>query len=383
MKKIMHPPERPVGAISSRAPASEVYARVVYMTPSTTSEWILKKAASIGFDLCAITSAVRAARAEKFYRWLEAGYHGDMAWLAREPERRVDPGLARPGAKSMVVVGLSYYVAEPDPVWWNDPLRGRIARYAWAPDYHDRMTPMLAELGAAIEEKLGRSIGMRWYVDTGPVLEREHAERAGLGFVGKNTLLISPRYGSYLLLGEILLDTELAPLGGAGDTAEKGTCGSCRRCQDICPTHAFPAPWILDSNKCISYLTIEHKGAIPEHLRSLMGNWIYGCDECQSVCPWVKKFSAPSTSTAYAVLDPDIATPSLLELIDLDARGFNARFKGYPMKRTKRRGVLRNVAIALGNSGRPEAIPALERALNDEEPLVVEHARWALAQLGA
>ncbi len=353
------------------------------MTSITASEWIVGKAASIGFDLCAITPAVRAPRAEKFYRWLEAGYHGDMAWLSREPERRVDPALARPGAKSMVVVGLSYYVAEPDPVWWNDPLRGRIARYAWAPDYHDRMTPMLAELGGAIEEKLGRSIGMRWYVDTGPVLEREHAERAGLGFVGKNTLLISPRYGSYLLLGEILLDVDLTPLGGVGETEDKGTCGSCRRCQDICPTHAFPAPWILDSNKCISYLTIEHKGAIPEHLRSLMGNWIYGCDECQSVCPWVKKFSAPPTSTAYAELDPDIAAPSLLELIALDARGFNARFKGYPMKRTKRRGVLRNVTIALGNSGRPEAVPALERALNDEEPLVVEHARWALSRLGA
>ena len=347
------------------------------------SEWIVARAEHIGFDLCAITPAMAAPRAEKFYRWLDDGYHGDMAWLARDRERRADPGVVLSGAKSMVMVGLSYYVDEPDPAWWNDPLRGRVARYAWAPDYHDRMTPMLAELGGAIQEKLGQPAGMRWYVDTGPVLEREHAERAGLGFIGKNTLLISPKFGSYLLLGEILLDVELPAYGLRAEGASAGTCGSCRRCQDICPTHAFPAPWILDSNKCISYLTIEHKGSIPEHLRPLMRNWIYGCDECQSICPWVKQFSSPPKSTSYARLDPDVCAPSLLELIALDARGFNQRFKGFPMTRTKRRGVLRNVAVALGNSKKPEAAPALERALDDPEPLVVEHARWALEHLSA
>lgn len=351
------------------------------MTGDHLSDWIVATAQEAGFDLCAITPALAAPRASQFYRWLDAGYHADMEWLSREPHRRADPARVLPGVKSMVVVGLSYYVAEPDPAWWNDPLRGRIARYAWAPDYHDRMTPMLAALGRAIEEKAGRAISMRWYVDTGPVLEREHAERAGLGFIGKNTLLISPKVGSYMLLGEILLDLELPPRGGANDSEKAGTCGSCRRCQDICPTHAFPAPWILDSNQCISYLTIEHKGSIPEALRTKMGRWIYGCDECQSVCPWVKQFSAPPARLEYAKLNPDVAAPSLLELMALDARGFNERFKGYPMRRTKRRGVLRNVAIALGNSGRPEAVPALERALEDAEPLIAEHARWALGQL--
>ncbi|HMP90247.1 MAG TPA: tRNA epoxyqueuosine(34) reductase QueG [Kiritimatiellia bacterium] len=345
------------------------------------ADWILARAESIGFDLAAIVPAQRAPRAEAFYRWLDCGFHGDMAWLTRDPERRADPTLALPGAKSMIVVALSYYIEEPDPSWWNDPLRGRIARYAWAPDYHDRMTPMLAELGRAVQERLGQPLGMRWYVDTGPVLEREHAERAGLGFVGKNTLLISPRYGSYLLLGEILLDVNLPAAGVKHSDEQAGTCGSCRRCQDICPTHAFPAPWILDSNKCISYLTIELKGSIPEHLRPLMGNWIYGCDECQSICPWVRQFSHVPGKIPYAKLAPEIAAPSLIELMALDAKGFNARFKGYPMKRTKRRGILRNVAVALGNSRRPEAVSALEQAMNDPDPIIVEHTRWALQRL--
>ena len=348
---------------------------------SGISDWIVAKAGEIGFDLCAVVSARRAPRAEAFRAWLENGYHGGMAWLARELDRRADPAVALPGARSMIVVGLSYYVGEPDPVWWNDPLRGRIARYAWATDYHDRMTPMLRDLGEALQARLPEPVAMRWYVDTGPVLEREHAERARLGFVGKNTLLISPRYGSLVLLGEILVAADLPPTVDETDAAPVGTCGSCRRCQDICPTHAFPAPYILDSNRCISYLTIELKDAIPEALRPLMGNWIYGCDACQTICPWVKQFSREPSAGAYARLDPDRAAPSLLELAELDARGFNARFKGYPMLRTKRRGVLRNVAVALGNSGRPEALPALEKLAGDAEPLVAAHARWAIARL--
>jgi len=345
------------------------------------SEWVLHAAESLGFDLCAVVEARPAPRAEAYYRWLSSGYHAGMSWLARDPERRADPSRVVPGAKSMVVVALSYYMAEPDPAWWDDPLRGRIARYAWTPDYHDRMTPMLRELGKLIQDKLGPSLGMRWYVDTGPVLEREHAERAGLGFVGKNTMLISPSMGSYLLLGEILLDAGLPSIGVSPMETTPGTCGSCRRCQDQCPTHAFPAPWILDSNRCISYLTIEHKGGIPDALQPLMKNWIYGCDECQSICPWVKQFSRPPRAVTYGRIDPDIAAPPLLELAGLDAPGFNRRFKGYPMIRTKRRGVLRNVAVALGNSGRAEAAPALERMAADAEPLVAAHAKAGLARL--
>lgn len=349
----------------------------------STSEWVVEKAESIGFDLAAVTRAIRAPRADAFLDWLKAGYHGEMAWLARDPERRADPSLVVSGAKSIILVGLSYYVEEPDPSWWNDPLRGRIARYAWAPDYHDRMLPMLEDLAAAVAGRLGRPAAIRCYVDTGPVLEREHAERAGLGFVGKNTLLISPRYGSYLLLGEILLDAELPALHAAPASRTPGTCGTCRRCQDICPTHAFPAPYILDSNRCISYLTIEHKGSIPEALRPLMKNWIYGCDECQSICPWVRQFSHPPRHIAYASLDSDTAAPSLLELMAMDDEAFRHRFRGFPMMRTKRRGVLRNVAIALGNSGRNEARGVLEAALHDPEPLIAEHARWGLARLAS
>jgi epoxyqueuosine reductase len=352
------------------------------MNGHADSEWILDKAYAIGFDLAAVVEARRAPRADAFHDWLKAGYHGEMAWLARDPERRVDPARVVSGARTIVVVALAYYVAEPDPVYWNDPLRGRIARYAWAPDYHDRMEPMLRALGDAIDRRLGGGVAMRWYVDTGPVLEREHAARAGLGFIGKNTLLISPRYGSYLLLGEIILDHEL-PSAGVQDEGlgRAGTCGSCRRCQEVCPTHAFPVPWVLDSRRCISYLTIELKGSIPPAFRPRMKNWIYGCDECQSVCPWVRQFSTPPRSVPYAVWDPDIAAPSLLELMALDQEGFRSRFKGYPMMRTKRRGVVRNVAVALGNSGSPEAIPVLERALADPEPLIAEHAAWALGQL--
>lgn len=352
------------------------------MTAHADSDWILDEAHALGFDLAAVIDARRAPRAGALHDWLKAGYHGEMAWLARDPERRVDPARVVAGARSIVVVALAYYVAEPDPAWWNDPLRGRIARYAWAPDYHERMEPMLRALGEAIDRRLGGGVTMRWYVDTGPVLEREHAERAGLGFVGKNTLLISPRYGSYLLLGEIILDRELPAAGVREGVARgPGTCGSCRRCLDVCPTHAFPAPWILDSRRCISYLTIELKGAIPPELRPKMKNWIYGCDECQSVCPWVRQFAAPPRAMAYASLDPDTAAPSLLELIALDQEGFRSRFKGYPMMRTKRRGVLRNVAVALGNSGSEAAIPALERAVADPEPLIAGHAAWALDRL--
>lgn len=347
----------------------------------TTSEWIVSRAHAAGFDLAAVTDARAAPRGRELHNWLAAGFHGDMKWLARDPDRRVDPGKVLPNAKSMLVVGMAYYVAEPDPVWWDDPLRGRIARYAWAPDYHDRMLPMLKEVASEIAAKLGPAVGMRCYVDTGPVMEREHAERAGLGFIGKNTLLIAPRWGSYLLLGEILLNVDLAPFNGGEEMQARGTCGTCRRCQDVCPTHAFPAPYILDSNKCISYLTIEHKGAIPDSFRGLMKNWIYGCDECQSVCPWVRQFSQPPRSVAYASLDPYTAAPPLLDLIEMDESAFTDRFRGYPMLRTKRRGVLRNVAVALGNCGNPNVVPALERAARDSEPLIAQHAKWAIGKL--
>lgn len=336
------------------------------------------RALELGFDVAGIARAGLAPNAARYRDWLSRDYHGDMTWLARDPMRRSDVTRVVDRAKSVVMVGLSYYVADPPPAYWNDPLRGRIARYAWGRDYHDELLPRLRELAAWIESETRHPVANRAYVDTGPVLERDWAAQAGLGFIGKNSLVIHPEWGSYLFLGELLLDLELEADSPGGE--RMGTCGTCRRCQDICPTHAFPAPYILDSRLCISYLTIEHRGAIPESLRPKMKNWIYGCDECQSVCPWVKQFSKPGR-TRFLQYDPDWVAPRLTELLALDDGGFRERFRHSPIPRTKRRGLLRNVCIALGNSGRTEVIPELEKALSDPEPLVREHAAWALAQL--
>jgi epoxyqueuosine reductase len=354
------------------------------MNPSTR---IKNEALRLGFDLAGIAPATPSRHAGAVRDWLAAGHHGEMGWLARDPERRLDPGRVVPGARSVISVGLSYAVAEPPAGRWDDPLCGRVARYAWGPDYHDVLLPMLMELGRFVEAEAGRPVAWRAYVDTGPVLEREVAARAGLGFVGRNTLLVAPTFGSFLFLGEILTDLELepdAPAEQAGAAwvrdGKVAGCGACHRCLEACPTHAFPAAYVLNSRRCISYLTIEHRGAIPEELRPLMKNWIYGCDECQTVCPWVKQFAQPG-KIRFLSADPDRAAPRLLELLALDDAAFRERFRGTPVLRTKRRGLLRNVCVALGNSGSPAAIPALEHALNDPEPLLREHARWALQRL--
>lgn len=356
------------------------------------SQRIRAKAYDLGFDLIGIAPAERAPHAEAYRRWLAAGHAAQMHWLARDPPRREDPRLVVPGARSVIVAGLSYFVLDPPPELWRDPARGRIARYAWGQDYHDVMLPRLRTLGDFVEKEAGRALNRRAYVDTGPILERDFAAQAGLGFIGKNTLIINPGRGSYLFLGEILVDIELeydgpAPDGGAscrmaprGEAKRVGSCGSCTRCLEICPTHAFPAPYILDSNLCISYLTIEHKGPIPPALRPLLGNWIFGCDACQEICPWVRRYSQPGRQS-FLRYDPDRIAPRLLDLIGLDEDAFRARFKGTPLTRPKRRGLLRNVAVALGNWGSPEALPALERARRDPEPLIREHAEWAIARI--
>ncbi len=342
------------------------------------SDDIKKEALRLGFDLAGIAAAGPSAHAPAVRAWLDAGYHGSMAWLAREPERRLDPARAVPGARSVITVGLSYVVADPPADRWADPRHGRVARYAWGPDYHDVLLPMLMELGRFLERVSGRPMVWRAYVDTGPVLERELAARAGLGFVGRNTLLVTPTFGSLLFLGEILTSLELEPDPPLDDQAIG--CGACRRCLEACPTRAFPAPYTLDSRRCIAYLTIEHRGSIPEDLRPLMKNWIFGCDECQTVCPWVKQFSRPGR-TRFLRADPEVAAPRLTDLLVLDAAEFRARFRGTPVLRTKRSGLLRNVCVALGNSGDRSAMPALEKVLTDPEPLIREHAAWALAQL--
>jgi epoxyqueuosine reductase len=343
----------------------------------TFTQLIKEKAYELGFDLIGTAPAIQAPHAEAYRRWLESGYQANMQWLGRNLDRRLDPRQVVPGARSVVVVGLSYFTINPPAELWNDPARGRIARYAWGADYHEIMLPRLRELGVWIERETKQSIRQRSYVDTGPMLERDFAAQAGIGFIGKNTLLISPRLGSYLFLGEILLDLELEY---DNRNSKIVTCGNCTRCLNSCPTQAFPKPYILDSRRCISYLTIELKESIPIELRSLMGNWIYGCDQCQEICPWVRRYAQPTNET-FLIYEPEFAIPKLIDLMALDDEAFRNRFRGTPIKRTKRRGLLRNVAVALGNWGNPVALPVLEQATRDHEPLIREHARWAIEQI--
>jgi epoxyqueuosine reductase len=339
---------------------------------------IKEKACELGFDLIGVAPAARALHADAYASWVEAGYATSMGYMARDVARRQDARLVLPGARSVVVVGLSYFTANPPAEFWDDPARGRIARYAWGMDYHDVMLPRLRQLADFIRMHAGRDVQYRAYVDTGPILERDWGARAGLGFIGKNTCLISPVFGSYLFLAEVLVDLELeydelAP-------GQSGGCGTCTRCLVACPTHALAAPYMLDSRRCISYLTIEHKEAIPPDLRPRMGNWIFGCDDCQSVCPWPRRFAHPGRQD-FLAFDPERCTPHLLDLIRLDEDQFCARFKGSPVLRTKRPGLLRNVAIALANWGDDQVIPALKTAAEDADPLVREHALWAIGYI--
>jgi epoxyqueuosine reductase len=331
----------------------------------------------LGFDLLGVAPAVPPPHAAALDDWLAAGYAGEMQYLARNAARRADPREAVPGARSIVVCGVHYRAAEPDPALWNDPSRGQISRYAWGDDYHDVLLPKLRGLQSWLEQRVGRAEIGRSYVDTGPVLERPVGVMAGLGFQGKNTLLIHPRQGSWFLLGEILVDVALA----YDAPPSIGGCGGCTRCLQACPTQAFVGPHVLDARRCISYLTIELKGPIPRELRPLMGNHIYGCDVCQEVCPWNARWGQLTQEPAFAPR-PEIVAPALLDLIALSDEEFRARFKGSPIKRTKRRGLLRNVAVALGNWGDPRAVPALIGALNDHEPLIRGHAAWALGRIG-
>lgn len=341
---------------------------------------IEQKARQLGFDLVGIAPAQSITTANHYRAWLKAGYHGQMAYLARPDSitRRKDLARTLPGIRSIVMVGVNYHTISLPPTLRDDPSRGVIASYARGDDYHDLLTSRLRQLAAFIETEIGQAIPYRAYTDTGPLLERELAARAGLGFVGKNTNLVHPRLGSWFLLGELLLTLELPPSGEA--FRSKPNCGRCTRCLDACPTKAFAAPYILDARRCLSYLTIELKGPIPRHLRPLLGNRIFGCDICQKVCPWNERFSRPATEPAFQPR-PDAVAPHLLDLVALDDDGFRERFRGSPVKRAKRRGLLRNVAVALGNWGDPVAVPALVRALKDSEPLIRGHAAWALGRI--
>jgi epoxyqueuosine reductase len=343
------------------------------------SEEIAVQARRLGFDRVGIAPAAPAATAGLYRAWLAAGYHGDMAYLARPDAvaKREDPARILPGLRTVVAVAMVHHTAPLPPGYRDDPARGIVASYAWGDDYHDVLLPRLHELAAWIEAAIGQPVAHRAYVDTGPLLERELAARAGLGFVGKNTNLIHPRLGSWLLLGELLLAVELPPLEAE---PEAGTCGRCTRCLDACPTGALVAPYRLDARRCLAYLTIEHKGPIPRELRPALGNRIFGCDICQEVCPWNRRFARPTTQPAFQAR-PDGMAPRLLDLIDLDDEAFRRRFRGSPIWRAKRRGLLRNVAVALGNGRDPASVPTLVRALHDPEPLIRGHAAWALGRI--
>lgn len=355
---------------------------------------VAAEAQQLGLALVGVAPAVDGSPPRAYdpfaaYRaWLEAGFYGEMAYLAwREAlARREDLRQVLPGVRSVIVVAALYAGHDPPAEGFCDRSRGLVARYAWGEDYHDILISALEQIAASIRDTVDRPIATRVYVDTGPLLERDLAVRAGLGFIGRNTCLIHPRLGSWLLLGELLLDLDLGPPGPifqAHPSYHSGTCGRCTRCLDACPTHAFPAPYLLDARRCISYLTIELKGPIPRHLRPLLGHRIFGCDVCQTVCPWNRVAQDHALPHLAFRPQPDRIGPSLVELLALDEEGFRRRFRHSALWRARRRGLLRNVAVALGNSGDPAIVPALVRALDDAEPLVRGHAAWALGQIGS
>jgi epoxyqueuosine reductase len=352
------------------------------LDPTALSERIRNRARDMGFGVVGIAPAHPSAHGDAYERWIGEGMHGEMGYLAREDAvaKRRDPAVLVPGARSVVVVGMEYFNADADPSATADPSRGVVARYARNDDYHELIKKRLIALQDWINDTLLPVHG-RAYVDTGAVLERELASRAGLGWHGRNTMLIQPRRGSYWFLGAILLDVDLA----YDEPFARNLCGTCSACVDACPTGALlgrdetGAPR-MDARRCISYLTIELRGPIPRELRPALGNRVYGCDICQEVCPF-NRFATPSDEPAFLARE-GLDGPSLIEWMGMTQEEFSRRFKNSPVKRTKRRGLLRNVAVALGNWGSPEAVPALAAALNDEEPLVRGHAAWALGRIG-
>jgi epoxyqueuosine reductase len=329
---------------------------------------IRAQAATLGFTLCGVTRLSPLPREQFFSNWLSQGHAGEMAYLAREPQRRLNPAIPFPEAKSVICLGYPYAPPHLPEIDWRQQLRGRIAAYAAGLDYHDTILAKLQTLVRHLQETVP-GLWARPYVDTGPLFEREWAYRSGLGWFGKNTMLLHKGVGSGFFLAEILVNIELE-----GDGIPQAHCGTCTRCLTDCPTGALEEGYVLKAPLCISYLTIEHRGPIPRELRPKMANWIFGCDVCQDVCPWNKKFAQPREELVEELF------PSLTELMTLDEAGFRLRFARSAIRRTKRRGLLRNVAIALGNSGNPQAIPSLQTALCDPEPLIRSHAAWALGQ---
>ena len=344
---------------------------------------LVQFARELGFDSCRVAACSTPAHADEFDDWLDEGAHGEMEYMARATEKRREPQKVLPGAKSIIVLALNYFqgdgnAAEPVPVrlgpaTTEQKARGRIARYAWGDDYHDVIAAKLDKIDIFLRNLGGRQ---KCYVDTGPVLERDHAAQAGIGWHGKSTMLIDEKLGTWFFLAEILTTLELPADGPARDR-----CGTCERCINACPTGAITAPHKLDARRCISYLTIELKRSIPLELRPLIGDRIFGCDDCLDACPW-NRFAKVSRESAFAARKSTTAY-ALRDYLRLDEAEFRDRFRNSPIKRIKRRGFLRNVCVALGNIGTSEDLRALERAALDSEPLIAEHAAWAINRIRA
>jgi epoxyqueuosine reductase len=343
-------------------------------------EQLHQQAAALGFNRIGLTPARPSPTLQAYREWIAAGMHGKMGYLARDDRqiRREDLNVIVPEVQTLIMVALDYSTLSPSDDVLNDPTRGRISNYAWGVDYHDLMLPRLKSLAEWLQAQLVDDVQWRVYVDTGAILERSHAQQAGLGFVGKNTMLIHPRRGSYFFLGEIL--TTYAFDAEDYDQPHRETmCGTCTRCLTACPTDAFPRPYVLDARRCISYLTIELKGSVPKHLRPLMQNWVYGCDVCQDVCPW-NRFAVQSLETDFFPADIEHIAPSLDDLLQLDAKSFKERYVNSPIVRIKRERLVRNACIAAGNAQHPPLVPLLQALSDDESELVREHAAWALTQ---
>jgi epoxyqueuosine reductase len=340
---------------------------------SLSIEALKQHARALGFDCVGVTDPDAIAGAAKHFReFLDAGAHGDMDWLAAHPERRTDPRGLWPGVRSVIMLGVNYGPDQDPLAILNQRSRGAISVYAQGDDYHDLIKKRLKALARRLVAASGCEVKV--FVDTAAVMEKPLAQAAGLGWQGKHTNLVSREFGSWLFLGAIFTTLDLPR-----DDTEADHCGSCQACLDICPTAAFPAPYKLDARRCISYLTIENKGAIPHEFRKAIGNRIYGCDDCLAVCPW-NKFAQTGRETKLAARD-ELRAPELAELAGLDDAAFRARFTKSPVKRIGRDRFVRNVLIAIGNSNDRALAVAAERLVNDASPLVRGAAVWALSQL--
>jgi epoxyqueuosine reductase len=336
---------------------------------------IKARGTALGFDLVGVSPVGDHPHGEAFADWLRREYHGEMGYMARTAGRRLHPGEFLPWARSVVSVALNYntpFSREAE----REGLRGWISRYAWGDDYHEVMQAKLDQLLDFVCQEAGTDVQGRAFVDAGAVLDREVGARAGIGWYGKNTNLLSMKIGSFFFLGELFLSLELD-----WDRPVRDRCGQCRLCLDACPTNAFVGPYVLDARRCISYLTIELKGPIPAELRPLMGTHIFGCDICQDVCPYNTRPKLTKEPGLHP--RPGLHAPELIPLLELTEAAFKAKFQGSPILRAKRRGFLRNVCVALGNLRRREAVPALTKTLrSDPDALVRAHAAWALGQIG-